>query len=670
MNAAAVSAEPVLPAVTGADISKAEGYLGVSFDEPRREILRSNDSFDVQACPGSGKTTLLVAKLAVFAAKWPHTHRGICVLSHTNVARQEIEQKLGGTPVGRRLLTYPHFVGTIHGFVNEFLALPLLRSEGHHARVIDNDACFNWVRRRATSWPHRTRIGNLAYKDRTLEAAIWALIGAGEVTRPPTPASMTEDQWAVLLRVKGEAVRRGLWYYADMFAWAEKLLGKHPEVAGFARWRFPAVFLDEMQDTSELQGRVLSRIFPASECDLRQRFGDSNQAIYDSGQLAATTDPFPESGHRSLPNSQRFGASIATKVHSLAPAQPSPSLAGEGPRGGLLPGARDPAAIPHTIFAFSPRLTDQVLPAFGRLLLEVFPDEVIRNNSFLARAIGHVGKPGGTGANVPKHLGDYWAHYEPRATKLNPKPQLLADYVHLANRTRSAAGDCAESVRLLVKGVVELVALVHPESVPRGGQRTRWLWQSLAPDGTCLGLLRRLLWDWCIEPRSFSEHDWTNEVATLRQALMPINGTTWNRDADDFCRWSIEFSGGPPSREPQGATPPNRYRFQQGGRHVDIDVGTIHSAKGETHTATLVVETYFKTHDMKDLMPWICGQTFGAGSSDGKERRERMRLLYTAVTRPSHLLCLAMRRDSIGRGGEEVETRRRLEDLGWAIKEL
>ena len=146
MSLAEANPPLLVPAVADADIEVTERYLGVSFDETRREILRSNDSFDVQACPGSGKTTLLVAKLAILGARWPHARRGICVLSHTNVARQEIESKLAGTAVGRRLLAYPHFVGTIHGFVNEFLALPLLRSEGHHVRLIDDEGCFDWIR--------------------------------------------------------------------------------------------------------------------------------------------------------------------------------------------------------------------------------------------------------------------------------------------------------------------------------------------------------------------------------------------------------------------------------------------------------------------------------------------------------------------------------------------
>jgi len=659
-----------IPVVADADIEVAEGYLGVSFDEPRRQILRSNDSFDVQACPGSGKTTLLVAKLAILGAKWPHSRRGLCVLSHTNVARKEIESKLAGTAVGHRLLAYPHFVGTIHGFVNEFLALPLLRSEGYHVRLIDDEACFDWTRRHLMSWPTRRSLGDLPYRERKLDAGIRALVGADEVTRTTPPSGINSSQWALLRQAKGEAVKNGLWYYADMFAWAKRLLAKHGKVEECARWRFPAVFLDEAQDTSELQGSLLNRIFPTSACDIRQRFGDSNQAIYDSGQPAAATDRFPANGYRSLPNSQRFGANIAAKVHSLAPAPPSPSLAGEGPRPNLLPGALNPAAMPHTIFLFAPNSAQQVLPAFGSLLLQTFPDEVLRCEAFLARAIGRVGRCEASDNKVPRHLGDYWEAYEPRAAKLDPRPQHLADYVHFAQRRRVATVDCAESVKMVVKGICELIGIVRPAAIPRGGQTARRLWEALRIDESSVVSLRRLLWEWCIESTPIVEASWTDKVAELRRALAPIIGMESNLDADRFCRWSMEYLARTSGQDAEGHPGPNLYRFRQDGRYVDIDVGTIHSAKGQTHTATLVVESYFKKHDMEDLLKWICGENCGADSSPGTERPERMRIVYTAVTRPSHLLCLAMRADAIKQGGAEAVHRQKLENLGWNVKYL
>ena len=117
------------PPVTNADAAWACNILGLPTDafvgqdgkDPRMEVLKSSMTLDIESCPGSGKTTLLVAKLAILARKWCDLRRGLCVLSHTNAARREIEQRLGNTAEGKRLLSYPHFIGTIHGFVNEFL---------------------------------------------------------------------------------------------------------------------------------------------------------------------------------------------------------------------------------------------------------------------------------------------------------------------------------------------------------------------------------------------------------------------------------------------------------------------------------------------------------------------------------------------------------------------
>ena len=82
--------------ITKADIEAIEKELKLRLDDAERiAVLREVKSCDVQAGPGSGKTTILIAKLAILARKWPSRDRGICVLSHTNVARKEIEQKIG-----------------------------------------------------------------------------------------------------------------------------------------------------------------------------------------------------------------------------------------------------------------------------------------------------------------------------------------------------------------------------------------------------------------------------------------------------------------------------------------------------------------------------------------------------------------------------------------------
>ena len=124
--------------ITDQDIDEIETLLGdITFDLARREIIKDLGTFDVQAFPGSGKTTVLIAKLAILAKKWPHTHKGICVLSHTNVAKDEIDRHLGQNELGRKLLSYPHFIGTLHSFCDTYLSVPWLKSKGYQISMID-----------------------------------------------------------------------------------------------------------------------------------------------------------------------------------------------------------------------------------------------------------------------------------------------------------------------------------------------------------------------------------------------------------------------------------------------------------------------------------------------------------------------------------------------------
>ena len=131
----------LIPEVTDCDVKWVRSLMGLShLDKPRCDFLKRNSTVDLTACPGSGKTTLIVAKLAILARKWPHRTKGICVLSHTNVARKQIEERLGRSVAGQRLLAYPHFVGTIHGFANRFLAMPWLYSNGYPSPTVGDEA--------------------------------------------------------------------------------------------------------------------------------------------------------------------------------------------------------------------------------------------------------------------------------------------------------------------------------------------------------------------------------------------------------------------------------------------------------------------------------------------------------------------------------------------------
>ena len=76
----------------------------------------------VKACPGAGKTRTIVQRFLNRASELP-PRQGIAVLSFTNVAAREIQERSHGAgsaaPIG-----FPHFVGTFDSFVNRFFVTP------------------------------------------------------------------------------------------------------------------------------------------------------------------------------------------------------------------------------------------------------------------------------------------------------------------------------------------------------------------------------------------------------------------------------------------------------------------------------------------------------------------------------------------------------------------
>ena len=95
------------------------------FDSNKVDIIKEDSSCYVQACPGSGKTTTLLAKLIILSNKMPLPEgKGICVLTHTNVAIDEIKAKLGTK--ADVLFRYPNFFGTIQTFLHKYVTAAAL----------------------------------------------------------------------------------------------------------------------------------------------------------------------------------------------------------------------------------------------------------------------------------------------------------------------------------------------------------------------------------------------------------------------------------------------------------------------------------------------------------------------------------------------------------------
>jgi hypothetical protein len=75
-----------------------------------------------------------------------------------------------------------------------------------------------------------------------------------------------------------------------------------------------------------------------------------------------------------------------------------------------------------------------------------------------------------------------------------------------------------------------------------------------------------------------------------------------------------------------------------------VEVSTIHSVKGETHFATLYLETsYHSKCESERIMSYLTG-TF-VSPSDKTHVQETLKMAYVGMSRPQYLLCMAIHKD-------------------------
>ena len=674
-----LDAESLIPEITDEDIRWVRLLMRLDpFDEPRCHFLKRRSTVDLSACPGSGKTTLIVAKLAILARKWPHRTKGICVLSHTNVAREQIERRLGRTVVGQRLLAYPHFIDTIHGFVNRFLALPWLYSNGYPSPTIDDDVTTAYRR------------GVLGNKDYWSVQSFLAKKYSGfdrlricgrdlsfDLGGKSFPAKHSAQSFQRAKRAIEIAAQAGYFCYDEMFVWANALLEDHADLPDWLALRFPLVILDEMQDTFERQETLLNAVFPrGSDQIVVQRVGDPNQEIFDLPDAGTSSaDPYPDPDPArclGIPNSYRFGNEIAGFASPFAVHQVGTNgLSGVGPKGS---GAAA-QECKHAIFVFPDNSTNGVLDAFGKHVLDALGDALVTEGT--VHAVGHVHQddpdvsPGH--AHYPKSVGHYWDGYAVEISRKDPNPRTLAQYVRVAQGLVADGRILSPGVEKIAAGTLELARRLGEIGDLKRKARThhRVVVDALEGDAESLAAYRNLLSRYLVEKITLSEDSWPSHAEDFSAVAANLyDGETDTSKAERFLTWPEDDpSLGAAASSSSIDAGPNVFRFNNSSGTIDIRLGSIHSVKGQTHLATLLLSTYWHDHSAKRMMPWLLGQKVNEKEA-GNRDIQRLLHTYVAMTRPCYLFCLAVPRLALGGDQAIDQIIATLKGRGWHIAEI
>lgn len=647
--------------ISAADIEAVARDLRIDLSDPEKvAILQAIESCDIQAGPGSGKTTLLTAKLALIAKKWRLTDRGVCVLSHTNVARREIENRLCQSPELRRLLNYPHFIGTFQTFADQFLALPYLRQAGVEVAAIDNDRfaerawqisrrlkfkaiqTWLWARYKKDAERQKAIVGTLRYTNANLDVESAHL-------RAGIPGA-TSKTGAALRDLKHEIRQEGYFRYDDMFAFSEAALHHCPFLTRVIRLRFPWVFLDELQDTSAIQDRLAEGLF-GSEHSILQRFGDKNQGIYDFNEDDETMPSL--FGRRKtflLSTTRRFGQQIAKFASGLTAVEPQ-----------TLIGNRDKPDRRHTIFVFDRNAIQQVVPRFANLVIQELGREECASS--IIKVVGARKNEGNHKKDrFPASIRDYWAGFLSDVATRIPAPDSLIGYIEQGRIEALKSKLGGDAAYYAMGGLVALVQRANPDGVAADiKSRTdlrRWLMENKRWHG-----VQQLLWTILNPNTPLDANTWTEVTRTLRKSLGELLCKTKTGEISQFLELQ-EPSGiaGVECNQSSDALP-NTYQYGTCDGSISMTFDSIHAVKGETHKATLILETFSQQHDLLALLPVLTGdQTAGNLSPTNVGHCKR---IFVAASRPSDLLCVAIFKDHIQE--HQMES---LRARGWNVERL
>jgi len=398
--------------ITNKDISWAERILlqpGEHFDEEQKAVIRCFETKDILACPGSGKTTALLAKLLILSQQMPlEKNRGICVLTHTNVAIDEI--KSHAAFASDKLFNYPNHFGTIQSFVDKYLTIPAyINKFNRRPLFIDNERYFDKMERlrkylgkRTNAFCYRSGQKNYPY---SLKFNNFAL-DHNNICQKLNLDLNDENQKIIydkLIELKKRILLDGILSYDDAYFLAVEYIKKYPNLRNLISKRFSYVFIDEMQDTNTIQSELFNNIF--NENVIIQKIGDLNQSIfnyYDSDLKCGWT--VKNDRIMCITGSKRFPSSIAGKVENLCVCRQP--ITGINRQNGITP----------VIIVYDDNTILQVLNKFGEIIIR---NNLHQHENRIFKAIGWRGKPHDSKRTIPSYFDGYSKEIKVKRTEFS-----------------------------------------------------------------------------------------------------------------------------------------------------------------------------------------------------------------------------------------------------------
>jgi len=667
---------------------------GELFDAERRAFIVNMETVDLLAVPGSGKTTALLAKLYCMAKQMPfEPNRGILVLSHTNHAIQEIEKVL--KPLCPQLFTYPNFVGTIQSFTNKFVA---------------NQACFelygSYIHKNDDEMYHYevdTFFKKLQYSAKgqnppNLKNKLFGLVNRGFVgtsrekennileflkdctydlderkvklgnTSKMTYTGTNRDYYLELEKWKLGLLSEGILSFRDSFDISKRYLNlpSSVDLKNILQSRFRYVFIDEMQDLDMDQVKLIEDIFFTVDSDtIIQRIGDRNQAIYSSSSLQCESvwktrnesDPERFPADLSLNNSHRLTPVIGTLVDGFVLNRSAGyRVVGASGRGSI-----SPHLLIYRNETDATKLKGKYVELIKSFGLHQNAKNIERGFHIIAWTTDK------EDVSERWHLRKLFPEYSKEIKQNREDFDCLRKYIFLFDRNKPTF----EAVRKsLLNGITRILRIegVNPLGDSAKKFRKSSLIQLIKSKGEIYySAFNQKLFSWCYAIVVEKDYEAVfNDYADFIRNKLPNLIENFNIESSTtFINREFNFNLA------EIIVPKNIE-----DEDIYVKLGSVHSVKGQTHCATMYIETDYHTSELSKLKVFVKGtrkrpdfigknplffQEQDFSHLNKVRSNETLKMMYVGFSRPTDFLCFAVRRESVA---QDVE---KFREAGWTI---
>ncbi len=631
--------------ITDEDISYAEKNLlkeHQHFDDERKVFIKNLDTIDLQAVPGSGKTTALLAKLLILEKHMPlKDNSGVLVISHTNAAVDEIRNRIG--KYCPKLFNYPNFAGTIQSFVDTFLAVPFYVNQFNAKPYrIDNEIYDEQVEK---FFKNTSNYGLKSFLERQYDPISFLksirlnpqkrLISYLNGTPENFKLKDTETKtYKSLLNFKYKLLKNGYLHFDDGYTLANFQLQKIPTYKNLLHLRFRYIFVDEMQDMDTHQHDLLEKIFyDDGNCtSIFQRIGDKNQAIF-NGSAKLDNIWSQRENILYLKGSHRINSSLAPVIERLALTPNKIEGRNKNDDGTEID------IKPHIIL-FNNETKKEVIKTYAEIINDLQETGKIPNPSahkFMAIAWR---KEHPDADKIG--LSDYWDNYSIAGHKTQIDFKTLKDYLLFFDKEKRTLESVRKNILNAFLKILRLENILDEDN--RVYSKRKLL--NFIKENNINGYenFKLHIYKWSIAIIQGKTEDSFSSVKEYVQIFLEV----FQRGIDkstDFINGESEIEIG----EIEIVKQSNIYESND----IKIEVGTIHSAKGQTHTATLYLETFYKrgygSYESERLRNQFLEEnvidTLNKNISGKDKVKQSAKMAYVGFSRPTHLLCVAVHKD-------------------------